>query len=193
MFVSRSVWTDYLGNYMKTIAFILLISLTSFVCPTCKQTKQECIVAFMVGEVGVREQGGNNMGERVEFYQKEAGAPPKTAWCASILVAATKNCGIPQQFTAWSPSVTAKKRIYDRRYPSNNTTTPQAGDFATLYYPNLKRIGHALMVYKWSDKWVETIEGNTSQADTRETSSGRDGVFKKKRLKSSIYQVSRYY
>jgi hypothetical protein len=177
----------------KILAIILLISLTSFTCDTCKLTKRECIVKFMEGEVGVREQGGNNIGERVEFYQKEAGAPPKTAWCASILVAASKHCSIPQQFSAWSPSVTAKKRIYDRRYPNDNVITPQAGDFATLYYPNLKRIGHALMVYKWSSKWVETIEGNTSEMDTRETSSGRDGVFKKKRLKASIYQVSRYW
>lgn len=179
---------------MKKIILLTtaLLTLSSF-CTTCKMTKQECIVAFMEGEVGVREQGGNNMGERVEFYQKEAGAPPKTAWCASILVAASKHCGIPQQFTAWSPSVTAKKRIYDRRYPDKNTITPQEGDFATLYYPSLKRIGHALMIRKWGEKWVETIEGNTSEADTRETSTGRDGVFRKKRLKTSIYQVSRYW
>jgi hypothetical protein len=177
----------------KILALIILIFLTSFTCPICKQTKQECIVAQATKEIGVREEGGNNKGQRVSEYLLNAGITTPAAWCSAFVRYILDACRIRNKVNAWAASATANNRIYDRRYPDKNTITPSGGDVFTLYYPNLNRIGHTGFIVLWDDKWVETIEGNTSEADTRETSSGRDGVFKKKRLKSSIYQVSRYY
>lgn len=177
----------------KVLALLLLISLTSFTCPNCKQTKQECIIANATKEIGVKEVGGNNKGQRVSEYLLNAGITTPAPWCSAFVRFLLDKCNIPNKVTAWSPSATANNRIYDRRYPANNTITPSGGDVFTLYYPNLKRVGHTGIITSWSSTWVETIEGNTSEADTRETSSGRDGVFRKKRLKTSIYQVSRYY
>lgn len=177
----------------KIIALILLLSLTSFTCPTCKISKQDCILKNAAKEVGVREVGGNNKGERVTEYLLNADIKVPAAWCSAFVRFILDKCSIPNKVSAWSPSATANNRIYDRRTPKTNTVTPTGGDVFTLYYPNLKRIGHAGFITSWGEKWVETIEGNTSEADTRETSTGRDGVFRKKRLKTSIYQVSRYW
>ena len=177
----------------KLLALILLISLTSFTCDTCKMTKRECIIKNAEKEVGIREEGGNNKGKRVTEYLLNAGITTPAPWCSAFVRYVLDECKIPNKVTAWSASATANNRIYDRRYPAKNNVTPVGGDVFTLYYPNLKRIGHTGFLTGWGNKWVETIEGNTSQADTRETSTGRDGVFKKKRLKASIYQVSRYW
>lgn len=178
---------------MKKIFIALSLLFLSFTCPDCKLTKQECIIDKASKEVGVREQGGNNKGERVATYLASVNVYTPSPWCAAFVHFIMNECKVPNKVTAWSPSATASNRIYDRRYPSNNKITPQSGDVFTLYYPNLKRIGHTGFITSWNDKWVETIEGNTSEADTRETSTGRDGVFRKKRLRKTIYQVSRYW
>jgi surface antigen len=47
--------------------------------------------------------------------------------------------------------------------------TPQEGDLMVLYYPTLKRYGHIGFVLKvLPDNRVETIEGNTSGAGSRD-------------------------
>ena len=176
---------------------ILLLFVWLFIClrpaSACNNVSpQDCIVENATKEIGVREVGGNNKGERVTTYLKAVNINTPSAWCAAFVAFILNSCDIKHTITAWSPTATAKNRIYDRRKPSENKTTPEGGDVFTLYYPSLKRIGHTGFITKWGDKWVETIEGNTSEADTRETSTGRDGVFRKKRLKSSIYQVSRW-
>ena len=177
----------------KLLALILLISLTSFTCDTCKLTKRECVIKNAEKEIGVMENGTNNDGVRIREYLRAVNIYKPAPFCAAFVAFILNSCGIKHSVTAWSPSATANNRIYDRRYPAKNNVTPVGGDVFTLYYPSMKRIAHTGFVTAWGNKWVETIEGNTSNADTRETSSGRDGVFRKKRLKSSIYQVSRYH
>jgi len=152
----------------------------------------DCIIRNAEKEVGVRENGKNNSGKRIAEYLNSVNIKTPSAWCAAFVAFILTSCDIKHTITAWSPSATSKNRIYDRRYPSKNTITPQAGDVGTLYYPSLKRIGHAFFITSWGSKWVNTIEGNTSEADTRETTTGKDGVFRKKRLRTTIYQVSRW-
>lgn len=174
---------------MKKILTILLISLSTIAYGNCN-----CPLQVMQGEVGVTEQGGNNRGERVAMYLRSANIHTPAAWCAAILVWSYNVCGIPHNMTAWSPSVTNRNRVYDRRFPKNNTTDIKAGDVATLFYKNLGRIGHALIIEKPNPNknYYTTIEGNTNEGGSRETTTGRDGVFRRKRLKSSIYQISRH-
>lgn len=171
---------------------ILLIGLRAY--PHCAYPLRtpECIVCMAEKEIGVRENGTNNSGKRIAEYLAYTNVYTPSAWCSSFCAWLMGQCGIPHTINAWSPSATARNRIYDRRKPNENRITPEGGDVGTLYYPSLKRIGHVLIITKWGDKWVETIEGNTTEAGTRETRSGNDGVFKRKRLKSTIYQVSRW-
>jgi hypothetical protein len=171
---------------------ILLIGLRAY--PHCAYPLRtpECIVCTAEKEIGVRENGTNNDGVRIREYLRAVNVHKPAPFCAAFVAWVLNQCGIPHSINAWSPSATAKNRIYDRRKPNENRITPEGGDVGTLYYPSLKRIGHVLIITKWGDKWVETIEGNTTEAGTRETRSGNDGVFKRKRLKSTIYQVSRW-
>jgi len=156
---------------------------TGYACP--------CVVEKANKEVGVREVGGNNRGKRVAEYLLNAGITTPAPWCAAFVKFILDACNIEHKVTAWSPSATAINRIYDRRKPLSNTITPKSGDVFTLYYPNLNRIGHTGFVESWGDKWVDTIEGNTNDGGSRDSNTG-DSVMKRKRLQSSIYQVSRY-
>lgn len=138
------------------------------------------------------ENGKNNSGERIAIYLAHTKIYTPSPWCSSFVAFTLSQCGVKHTITAWSPSATARNRIYDRRYPEKNKVTPEGGDVFTLYYSNLGRIGHAGLCEVWGDKWVTTIEGNTNDGGTRETTTGKDGVFRRKRLKTSIYQVSRW-
>lgn len=63
---------------------------------------------------------------------------------------------------------------------------PKTADIFGIYFANLKRIAHAGLVDEWGDKYVVTVEGNTNEAGSNEG----DGVYRKRRLISSIYQVA---
>jgi len=56
------------------------------------------------------------------------------------------------------------------------------------YFPDKKRIAHVGFVDSWDDKYVITVEGNANEAGSREG----DGVYRKRRLIGSIYQVARW-
>lgn len=169
---------------MKRLFLILLLSpLFSY---------SHCIIETARKEIGVVENGTNNDGVRIREYLRAVNVYKPAPFCAAFVAFILNECGIKHSITAWSPSATAKNRIYDRRYPEKNKITPEGGDVFTLYYSNLGRIGHVGVVEVWGDRYVTTIEGNTSEQGTRETTTGKDGVFRRKRLKTSIYQVSRW-
>lgn len=65
---------------------------------------------------------------------------------------------------------------------------PRKGDVFGIYFPDKKRIAHVGFVDSWDDKYVITVEGNTNEAGSREG----DGVYRKRRLVGSIYQVARW-
>ena len=66
--------------------------------------------------------------------------------------------------------------------------TPLPGDVMGLYFAHLGRIAHVGIIYRWGEKKVVTIEGNTNDAGSREG----DGVYKKIRLTRQIYAVSNW-
>lgn len=139
----------------------------------------------------MREQGGNNKGAQVEMYLANAGIFKPAPWCGAFVKWVLDVCCIDHWINAWSPSGTSRNRIYDRRTPSKNTVTPQSMDVFTLYYESLGRIGHVGFIDKWGDgPWVTTIEGNTNDSGSRDSVTG-DKVMRRKRLKSTIYQISR--
>lgn len=149
-----------------------------------------CVKTVAYSQLGVREHGGNNKGIQIESYLANAGIFYPAPWCSAFVKWVLDMCCVDHWITAWSPSGTARNRIYDRRTPAKNTTTPRQMDVFTLYYPSLNRIGHVGFVDHWGKTWVTTIEGNTNDSGSRDSNTG-DRVMKRKRLKSTIYQVSR--
>ncbi len=67
-------------------------------------------------------------------------------------------------------------------------TGPSRGDVFGIYFPEKGRIAHVGFVDDWGDKYVVTVEGNTNEAGSREG----DGVYRKRRLISSLCKVARY-
>ncbi|RXF67710.1 hypothetical protein [Arcticibacter tournemirensis] len=70
----------------------------------------------------------------------------------------------------------------------NPSCNPSSGDVFGIYFPEKGRIAHVGFVDEWGDKYAITVEGNTNEAGSREG----DGVYRKRRLISSIYKVARY-
>jgi hypothetical protein len=55
-----------------------------------------------------------------------------------------------------------------------------------LYYKDKGRIAHCGFIDQWSADWVVTVEGNTNEEGSREG----DGVYRKRRLRNSLYSVA---
>jgi len=65
---------------------------------------------------------------------------------------------------------------------------PATGDVFGLYFKEKGRIAHVGFIDQWDGTWMISVEGNTNKAGSREG----DGVYRKRRLVKSVYQVARY-
>lgn len=147
----------------------------------------ELLDSIYMSQVGVRELTGNNDGPDVLKYQKAAGLTSGYSWCACFVKWCFDQAGVVTSITAWSPTCHNKRNIVMMN--STYKKEVQKGDVFTLYYPRLKRIGHTGFVRrKFGLNSVETVEGNTNSAGSREG----DGVYMKVRPKSSIYSITRW-
>lgn len=140
-------------------------------------------------EIGVREASGRNDGMRVEEYLASCGRKKGDAWCAAFVTWTFKQAGIKAVVSGWSPSwFPAGNTVYTRGKSGNRT--PQTADVLGIYFANLNRVAHVGFIDAWKEKdsFCITVEGNTNDAGSREG----DGVYRKRRLKSQIYKVSRW-
>lgn len=178
---------------------LIIVSLTSCskvqadtksnITPNLK-TSSNCVENTFLSQVGVMETG-TNRGKQVDRYLITAGVKPGNPWCASFVYWTLKQCDTTIKLTApamassWFPQ---NKTIYNRSKDKDMNT--RSGDVFGVYYPEKKRIAHVGFVYiTTNDKYIITVEGNTSSTDlTREG----DGVFQKIRPKRTIYKISRW-
>jgi hypothetical protein len=140
-------------------------------------------------QIGVRESTGHNDGARVESYLKVTGLGKGNAWCAAFVAWTYQQAGVDALTSAWSPNwFPASNTIYTRGSASNQT--PSQADVFGIFFEAKKRIAHVGFIDEWQpDKpYTITVEGNTNEAGSREG----DGVYRKRRLKSQIYKVSRW-
>lgn len=150
-------------------------------------TQREAVVITAIQEIGVREEGGNNRGERIGQYLAATGLGQGHPWCAAFTKFVYEENTIPTPgATAWSPSWFPKSRTYWSR--GNDPATIQKADIFGLHYTNLGRIGHVGIIEKVDDKWLYTIEGNTGDDQ------GRDGdvVRRHKRSIKTITKISNW-
>lgn len=169
----------------------MLLALHVGASPHCtvNNPNLQCITKTYTAEIGVREATGRNDGERVETYLASVGFGKGHAWCAAFVSWTLQQCGVSNPKSAWSPSwFPNRKVIYHRGNQQLKELIPAAGDVFGIYFQKLKRIAHVGFVDRWGEKYVVTVEGNTNDAGSREG----DGVYKKRRLKSQIYKVSRW-
>lgn len=140
-------------------------------------------------QVGVRELTGKNDGPEVEAYLASVGLEKGQPYCAAFVYWVGREAlgpANPYPRTAWSPSMVAGGEKVTAK------TKARRGDTFGIYFPSKKRVAHTGLVDEWGDgASVWTCEGNTSGTAKSGSAADRDGqgVFRKKRLKASIYNV----
>lgn len=167
-----------------------------FLGPSGKSPLPELVAAAAESQIGVRETGGSNKGAELQkFFDSDWYDPNGTlpgdegyAWCASFVCWCVKEAG---------------ERV---DLPFNRPRTPGAWDFENwarreeveLIKPAMREVRRGdIVVFKFShvgiatgdeaNGRVETVEGNTNKAGSREG----DGVYRKIRRKSQIRSIIR--
>ena len=150
----------------------------------------ESLVEIAVGEVGVREKGGNNKGPRVQEYQAATSIPGTGwPWCAAFIcwcvreavrVAGPVTWELPKTALAYGFSGWAKGQGLDLKY------RPAAKDLEAGDIISFRNFSHvALVEKKPTGKFVHTIEGNTDAKGSRDGKT-HGGVWRKRRAISGI-------
>lgn len=158
------------------------------------RNKRAMVLRIYIRELGVREKSGRNDGKRVEEYLKAVGLRKGEPWCAAFICWVFDQAGITNPHTGWAASLFPKDKVIWRRSRmlksgrelEKENHLPQTGDVFGIWFPDKKRIAHAGFVDSWSGSWLITVEGNTNKAGSRDG----DGVYRKRRLVQSVYQVA---
>ena len=115
---------------------------------------------FARGEIGVEEvPRGSNDGERVREYLRAGGCTIPAPWCAGFVVWALKKAGQDVFTTAHVAT------LWDKSKPQQQSK-PQVGDVFIQIRSNGS--GHCGFVSRVYNDTVDTIEGNTNGAGSRE-------------------------
>jgi len=163
------------------------------------------LLAIAQAEIGVREIGGNNRGERIREYQTATELPPGPwPWCAAFvdwcirewvedhaaarwlnLQVSTPNQWRPKTALAYGLTAWSKSRPKTTtRYTERDKAEP--GDIVTFDF------SHVGIVLEDDGKHIVTIEGNTNGRGDRDSESG-DGVWRKIRAKSLVRDLIRIH
>lgn len=158
------------------------------------------IVEAAASELGVSEEGGNNVGPRIRVFQSatwlEPGAWP---WCAAFtahsLRTALAGAGVDdRKALAWRcRDASAMGWVtWGTRAAGCKVLKPDAevlpGDFVVFDFngPTAAGGGHIGIVERvGSDGTIYTIEGNTNDAGARDSTNG-DGVVRKTRSRKTV-------
>lgn len=184
------------NNQQQTTTFQLLTT----------SNQQSTIKKIYDSQLGVREHGFN-AGREVEEYLRYVNLGKGQPWCAAFICWVYGQADIPNPRSGWSPDLfKANYVIWNRgkeyqvsriRYFSGpgpahltpDNPQPDTGDIFGIFFPEKGRIAHAGFIDRWDETWLVTVEGNTNLSGSPEG----DGVYRKRRLVRSIYQVARYW
>ncbi|HCN84252.1 MAG TPA: hypothetical protein DIT07_11635 [Sphingobacteriaceae bacterium] len=151
--------------------------------------RRRLIKSVYDAEEGVRETGKNS-GKRVEEYLHYVNLKKGEPWCAAFVCWVFGRAYIANPASGWSPDLFPKGKVIWQRsaLAKYQSRFPKTGDVFGIWFPEKKRIAHVGFVDQWNDTWLITVEGNTNEAGSREG----DGVYRKRRLVRSVYQVASY-
>ena len=152
------------------------------------------MVIIAHGEIGVKEEGGNNQGGRIVEYQKSTWLDPAPwPWCAGFICwvfqkaldghQLPKGVERPRTAGAWDFENWAKKQGRDvKTIKPASKAKVKAGDIVIFTFSHI-----GLAAKDEGGGYVETIEGNTGPSGGRDG----DGVWSKRRPKSKIRSIIR--
>ena len=137
--------------------------------------------------LGTREATGNNDGVIVERFTREACKMGQVAWCAAFVAYGLKVTGteIPD-CACWSPCMVPESKVVWRRGDKHKL---EKGHIFGLYFKSKGRVAHVgAIIEDYGDGSVQTIEGNTDDAGSREG----NGVFIRLRHRSQLYVAANW-
>jgi len=153
------------------------------------------LVGIAEAEVGVREHGGNNRGERIAAYQSATWlAPDDWPWCAAFVCWVIRNwlkvpgaadsVGIGNAET-WRPKTASAFDFLQWAKKQDLPILPESAEVhaGDLVVYDFSHIGIVVEDALQNSQFIYTVEGNTNGTGTRESDSG-DGVWRKKRSRS---------
>ena len=162
----------------------VLIFALCIVCSHLSAGPRYCVKRVYTSQIGVQEVGGNNRGPEVRSYQRVTGFDEPVPWCASFVSWTFYLCGVETVKSAWSPSWFPGDKVIDPKI-----INPEAGDVFGIYFRNKGRIAHVGFIDEGPPgEYFITVEGNTNSALSRDG----DGVYRKRRKKSSARKISRW-
>ncbi len=167
---------------------IVLLSILLIGCSISAACQVGRVAEIYRSQIGVRELTGNNDGRQVEMFLESCKLAKGNPWCAALVTWTFKTAGIKAVVSGYSPDwFPAGKTIYKKGSAGNSV--PGTADVFGIWFSNKGRIAHVGFIDEWkSGSYTVTVEGNTNEAGSREG----DGVYRKRRLKSQIYKVSRW-
>lgn len=118
---------------------------------------------------------GENSGPRVEEYLSLVGVPAGSPWCAAFVGWCYRQAGAVRL-----PALPAAVRGWASSSLVELVSSPQRGDL--FYWLRRNGRGHIGLVTRVGKVWVETIEGNTNSAGSREG----DRVMRRRRLRAGL-------
>jgi hypothetical protein len=158
----------------------------------------ECVVLAALREVGVKEEGCANCGPRVETYLSSVHLTKGYPWCSSFCHWSFRQCGNilkPERAFAAAAQFATDHEVFrkgqllaDEEASIGHPMRRISEDGMTfcLWYANLNRIGHVGLITGEDEKYLWTVEGNTSESGSREGTT----VKRRKRLKSTIWTIN---
>lgn len=194
-----------MGYYLLALLALLLsacgqvtpsrtVSVASIVPEPVVLPDTPCVVRTAVKEIGVKETGENS-GPRVNQYLASTKLGPGFFWCASFCHWTLAQCGNTLQPAREFAAAARFGREHVRykkgdleQYRVSQMRISEDGNLFTLYYANLKRIGHVGVVIGETEEDLITVEGNTGDGGSR----NGNGVFKRIRDKETIYTVNNW-
>jgi hypothetical protein len=126
----------------------------------------EVALSIALAELGVREEGGNNRGARVEEYQSRVGGQPGDAWCAAFAYwsfdEAARKLGIVNP----CPRFRGALKMWSEADAVCHTPTPARGRLCILDHG--KGLGHVSIVEVVNaDGTITDVSGNTNEKGSR--------------------------
>lgn len=168
---------------------------TASIDPIPLINERPCLVIKAEEALGVREQWENG-GPEVDVFLKSVGLGTGYYWCAAFVHERFRQCGKvlePAREFAAAARFAREHIVFRHADLKDYGLDPLErisvdGDVFTLYYASLGRPGHVGIIVDETEDFIITIEGNTSDGGSR----NGNGVYKRKRLKSSVHTVNRW-
>lgn len=144
-----------------------------------EQDLRSKLIWIAAAELGVREEAGENHGQRVGEYLSYVGLGVGYDWCAAFVSWCYGKAGFVAPRSAWSPALFPKARRYAA--PDIRTGRFKSADLFAIYSSGMRRIHHVGLIKAVSGAIVISIEGNS-----------HDRVESRRRPLSTLYTMANW-